>query len=152
MSEVENPAKVLFLCRANVARSQMAEGMYNQWAPEPVAGSAGVTDVSGLSAYQGRPADIIIQVMDEIDIDVRGQSIKQVTPQMVESAELIVVLCQPDILPDFLQSSALNIIFREVSDPYKVGIAQTREVRDQLSKMVREIIEQQSTMPTISLR
>lgn len=77
--------------------------------------------------------------MKEKGIDISGQRIKQVTEQMLNEAQKVVVLCDPKLLPPFKRS---DIIFRQVQDPYESSMESVREVRDSIEKIVLELIEE----------
>src|SRR5689334_12056695 len=85
--------KVLFLCRGNVARSQMAEALFNKiWGENHEAISAG-TELSGpeqtLESLTPK-CQHIIDVLDQEGIDVRDKVRKQFIPSMVEGVDTVI--------------------------------------------------------------
>ena len=87
--------KILFLCVANSARSQMAEGLCRakctaQRLPFEVQSAGSVpTHVNPLA----------VQVMDEIGIDISGQHSKSVAVVDAPSFDHIVTLCADEVCP-----------------------------------------------------
>ena len=82
----DSPRRVLFLCIHNSARSQLAEGLARVMAPE------GVTVWSaGTEASRVNPT--AIEVMDEIGIDIRGQTSKNLGDVPWREADTVVTLC-----------------------------------------------------------
>lgn len=83
---------ILFLCVANSARSQMAEGLARHLLPKHwFVQSAG-----------SRPTavnPIAIEAMDEIGIDIRGQHSKSVTQIDPASVDVVVTLCAEEVCP-----------------------------------------------------
>ncbi|HKZ82543.1 MAG TPA: arsenate reductase ArsC [Anaerolineae bacterium] len=63
--------KVLFLCTGNSARSQMAEAFLRKHAGDRFEAHSAGLEPKGINPYT-------IRVMDEIGIDIRGQSSKDV--------------------------------------------------------------------------
>ena len=130
--------RVLFVCQGNVGRSQMAEGFYNRLGGGGIAVSAGVADVA--EKYGGHPTQEIVAVMIEEGIDVSQHSIKQLTREMVDTASLVVVLCDPAICPEFISVGDRRVMFRRVPDPYQADLGATREIRDHIKALVLELI------------
>jgi arsenate reductase len=84
--------KILFLCVANSARSQMAEGLARYLFG---------TDAEILSAGS-RPSKVnpyAIEVMSEIGIDIRNHHSKSVDEVDAGSADLVVTLCADEVCP-----------------------------------------------------
>lgn len=78
--------------------------------------------------------------MDEKEIDISGQRIKQVTQELLNAALMVVILCDPKLLP------ALNwpdLILRQVPDPYESTMEGVRIVRDEIEKIVLGLINDQ---------
>ena len=84
--------KILFLCVANSARSQMAEGLARDRLG---------TDVQILSAGS-QPSKVnpyAIEVMSEVGIDISGQYSKSVDDVDAGSADLVITLCADEVCP-----------------------------------------------------
>ena len=89
------PRHVLFLCVANSARSQMAEGIARSLAP------AGVT-VSSAGSQPSRVNPLAIRALDEIGIDIRSHRSKSVESISPEGVEAVITLCAEEVCPVFL--------------------------------------------------
>ena len=89
------PRHILFLCVANSARSQMAEGIARSLAP------AGVT-VSSAGSRPSTVHPLAIRALDEIGIDIRGQRSRGVETLCPDGVEAVVTLCAEEVCPVFL--------------------------------------------------
>jgi arsenate reductase len=76
---------ILFLCTGNSCRSQMAEGWGRTLSDHHVFRSAGI------EAHGKNPR--AIRVMDEAGVDIAAQESTQMTPEMLEWADLVVTVC-----------------------------------------------------------
>ncbi len=85
---------ILFMCVANSARSQMAEGLARHLAPE------GVTIYSaGSQPSRVRPQ--AIEVLQEIDLDIRAHTSKGTDDLPVELVDTVITLCAEEVCPVF---------------------------------------------------
>lgn len=134
--------KVLFICLANVGRSQMAEAFYNQLTSSSNAESASVKDYS--AKYQN-PTPDIISAMNEVGIDVSKQKVKFISQKKVDKADKIVVLCKKEECPDFLQASS-KVVYKIVDDPDGYSAKEIGRVRDEIKEMVGELIKENDTI------
>lgn len=86
---------ILFLCVANSARSQMAEGLARaRFGHRATIQSAG-----------SRPSRVnpwAVRVMDEIGIDLRAHASKSVETIDPQTVDLVVTLCAEEVCPLFL--------------------------------------------------
>jgi arsenate reductase len=86
---------VLFLCVANSARSQMAEGLARQiFGDEVVVQSAG--------SRPTRVNPFAIAAMKELGIDLTTQTSKSVDTIDPASVDLVITLCAEEVCPVFL--------------------------------------------------
>jgi len=84
--------KILFLCVANSARSQMAEGLARrQFASD--------TEVLSAGSQPSKVNPYAIEAMAEIGIDIRGHHSKSVDDVDAGSADLVVTLCADEVCP-----------------------------------------------------
>lgn len=130
------PAGILFLCVANSARSQMAEGIARSLAP------AGVTVWSaGSHPTSVRPE--AIAVLEEIGIQATGQRSKHVSQVPPEQIDLVVTLCAEEECPVFLgRAERLHWGLPDpAAAPEGERLAAFRAVRDELVLRIRQLFE-----------
>ena len=88
------PTSILFLCVANSARSQMAEGLARQLFPGLRIQSAG--------SRPSRVNPFAIEVLVEQGIDATKQTSKSVQDIDPTTVDLVVTLCAEEVCPLFL--------------------------------------------------
>lgn len=87
--------KILFLCVANSARSQMAEGL----ARDLFGGEAEIMSAGSRPATLNRLA---VRVMDEAGIDISGQhskSVDSLPASFIYSLDAVITLCADEVCP-----------------------------------------------------
>jgi arsenate reductase len=131
------PKGILFLCVANSARSQMAEGLARSLAP------AGIKIWSaGSHPTSVRPE--AIAVMKEIGIDISRQRSKAVSEIPAAEVDTVITLCGEEECPLFLGKA--RRLHWEFADPAAFqGSAEERlkafrTVRDELSRRLKELL------------
>lgn len=122
---------ILFLCVANSARSQMAEGIARaRLGPGVRVQSAG--------SAPSRVNPLAVEVLDEIGIDIRGQRAKSVDAIDPASVDLVVTLCAEEVCPAFLGGA--RRLHWALPDPAAAPAgearARFREVRDELVRRI----------------
>jgi protein-tyrosine-phosphatase len=125
------PRHVLFLCVANSARSQMAEGLARSLAP------AGVR----VSSAGSRPTTLnplAVQALAELGLDISGHVSKAVADVVPGDVDVVVTLCAEEVCPVFL-GQALRVHWG-LPDPAGAAgdegarLQAFREVRDELAR------------------
>ncbi len=89
---------ILFLCVANSARSQMAEGLARHLFGEDV-------HIASAGSLPTRVNPYAIQAMDELGIDIRSQQSKSVDTLASKNFDLVITLCAEEVCPVFLNGS-----------------------------------------------
>ena len=126
-----SPRHLLFLCVANSARSQMAEGIARSLAP------AGVK-VSSAGSKPSRVNPVAIRALDELGIDIRSQVSKSVDDISPDGVDAVVTLCAEEVCPVFLGKA--HRLHWALPDPAGVGSTEEeqlqafRDVRDELRR------------------
>ncbi len=93
--------KVLFICKMNAGRSQIAEGFLENLTKKYRALSAGM-DVAR-EGKDGKPLpSIVLEVMQEIGYDLSSHRRKQVTPEMIKEADRVIVILQKQEIESFV--------------------------------------------------
>jgi arsenate reductase len=125
------PKHVLFLCVANSARSQLAEGLARSLAP------AGVK-ISSAGSAPSTLNPLAVQVLAELGIDSSGQYSKSVNEIPPDDVDVVVTLCAEEVCPVFL-GKALRVHWG-LTDPAGVQgdeaakLQSFRDVRDELQR------------------
>jgi arsenate reductase len=134
----KRPRHILFLCVANSARSQMAEGIARSIAPRGVRVSS-----AGSSPASVHPQAIL--VLKEIGIDISDQRSKGLDSIDAISIDLVITLCAEEVCPAFLGKA--HRIHWGLADPAGVIGAQDirmdafRSVRDELRRRLRVLFD-----------
>jgi arsenate reductase len=121
------PRHVLFLCVANSARSQLAEGIGRALAPP------GVT-VSSAGSRPSQVNPLAVRVLDELGIDIRAQRSKGVDDLSPEGVDAVITLCAEEVCPVFLAKA--HRVHWGLPDP--AGAGATEEERLQAFRAVRD--------------
>jgi protein-tyrosine-phosphatase len=105
---------ILFLCKANLGRSQIAEGLARKKFPEILVNSAGIYD---FSETNDSPHPTVINEMRDHGIDISTHEVKQVNENMITPQTDVVVLCEPKFIPSYIIEKARTVIAIEIPDP-----------------------------------
>jgi protein-tyrosine-phosphatase len=144
--------QILFVCTGNTCRSPLAEALGRR-----VADERGLTDLAigsaGTSAAEGQPAsDGALLVGIERQLDVAEHRARQLTRELVDAADLILVMGphhldrvealggtgKAFLLTDYASRGASR---RTVADPFGGGLECYRATADELDDEIRRAIE-----------
>ena len=130
---------VVFLCVANAARSQMAEGLARARAP-------GDWRVFSAGSEPGTLSSTAVTVMREIGIDIGGHHSKGVDQVPVREADLIITLCAEEVCPVVPGGRARRLHWplpdpAAATDP-AARLQRFREVRDELGKRINDLLRE----------
>ena len=126
--------KVMFVCKRNSCRSQMAEG----FAKTLGQGKIDVTS-SGLEASRVHPT--AIKVMDEVGIDISDQTSDPLSDFKADNYDAVISLCGCGVnLP---QDWVLRDIFEDwqLDDPDGQPLETFHRVRDEIKQKVEDLIQ-----------
>jgi arsenate reductase len=90
----QKPMGLLFLCVANSARSQMAEGFARAMAPAGVECFSAGSEPSRLNPHA-------VDVMREVGIDISSQRAKGIDGVPVDRVGTVITLCAEEVCPVF---------------------------------------------------
>src|SRR5919204_6431098 len=121
------PRHVLFLCVANSARSQMAEGIARSLAPADV-------KISSAGSRPSKVNPFAIRALDEIGIDIRGHRSKSVDEIDPADVDTVITLCAEEVCPAFLGKA--HRVHWGLPDP--AGAGSTEEEQFQAFRNVRD--------------
>ncbi|MBN3883163.1 MAG: arsenate reductase, glutathione/glutaredoxin type [Nostoc sp.] len=126
--------KVMFVCKHNSRRSQMAEGFTRILGEGKVAVAS-----SGLAASEVDP--VTVEVMAEIGIDISNQTSKPLSDFNADDYNAVISLCGCGVnLPE---EWVLRDVFEDwqLDDPAGQSIETFRRVRDEVKERVISLIK-----------
>lgn len=122
---------VLFVCVHNAGRSQMAAAFLTHLAGDRVevksAGSAPANSIN--------PA--VVAALQEIGIDISHEQPKVLTTSAVEESDVVITMGCGDACQFFPGKRYLDWA---LPDPAGQGVADVRPIRDEIRKLVEELI------------
>lgn len=132
--------RLLFLCTGNSCRSQMAEGWIKHFACESVE-----VQSAGIKAHGLNPR--AAHIMGEVGVDISSQTSKILTPDMLESVNLVVTVCgdADEHCPRLRRE--IKKIHWPIFDPAKATgtdeeiLTKFREVRDELRDRIQILLK-----------
>lgn len=130
---------VLFLCTGNSCRSQMAEGFANFLGAGDVEARS-----AGLKAHGRNPR--AIAVMSESGVDISRQASKEIAPELLDWADIVVTVCGHADEHCPTVSAQVHKLHWPIPDPAKAAgpddetMKVFRAVRDDIHRRVDDLI------------
>lgn len=144
--------KTLFICSANVWRSQIAEWYYNNFTNSNNWLSAALIE-DRWEKYWYKPADSVIDIMNEDWIDISSQRVKLLTKEICDEADRIILLLIPNSEQDsefrinwesptkfLLENYGDKIQVRKVQDPFWETNDKLKIIRDEIKLIVQSLL------------
>ncbi|MDA3029919.1 MAG: arsenate reductase ArsC [Actinomycetota bacterium] len=126
-----NKPSVLFVCVHNAGRSQMAAAFLTHL----TLGKVEVRSAGSAPADAINPA--VVDALKEVGIDISNEIPKVLTTSAVEQSDVVITMGCGDACPFFPGKRYLDWV---LPDPAGQGVADVRPIRDQIKKLVEELI------------
>lgn len=129
----------LFICQANVGRSQAAMELYRQKGGN--ASSAGTkVDMPGTTLAERPGAVNIMQVMrEDYDVNMIHNLRIQVTEDIAKDFDKIIVMAERDTVPEWLFKDERSV-FWAVDDPKGQDVPTTRRIVNEIKQKIDELV------------
>ncbi len=131
--------KILFMCVANSARSQLAEGLARYLFPDAEIQSAG--------SHPGKLNLYAVAVMREIGLDISrhySKSVDELSPGFVAGLDYVITLCAEEVCP-MMVSKAKKLHWPHPDPATKEPIPESealdrfRRARDAIAERLKEL-------------
>ena len=117
--------KVLFVCNANIGRSQVAQAYFNNLTQHD-------SDCAGINADEAtarrnlpsrKMKDVpgqrsVHYIRREFRVDIAEKERQQLTPEMVDEADLVIVIEEKNTWPDYLKGGG-KVVFWDILDSFE---------------------------------
>ncbi|MCB0368275.1 MAG: arsenate reductase ArsC [Bdellovibrionales bacterium] len=129
---------ILFMCVANSARSQMAEGLANKIFVE-------MAVIQSAGSHPKSVNEYAIKAMGEIGIDISNQyskSIEDLSADFISNIDYIITLCAEEVCPNLYSKEAQRLHWPLKDPAAQSGFEQEkmnefREVRNQIEERIK---------------
>ena len=142
--EINKPKKVLFICKGNWFRSQMAAAIYNKITNSSNADSAGT--------YTGAPdepegqtlADLFrtpyfFETMEKNGMNIIRNLTKRLQPSMIDEYDIVVSMVEEPYIPDYLKNSK-KVIWWDVENPTSMKQRIAEDTYKKIDGLVKKLI------------
>nr|WP_064569114.1 low molecular weight phosphatase family protein [Gordonia sp. LAM0048] len=132
---MSDPINVLFVCVSNRGKSVMAEHLTTTVTDRIAASSAGTSAKIG-----GEVNELSAHVLAEIGVDAVGHQPRQLTDDLMQAADLVVVVGTAEVTPpDGVSIEVWNTV--EPADRGVDGLERMRLIRDDITTRIRDLTD-----------
>ncbi len=135
--------KILFVCRANIGRSQMAEALFNKYYSDKGQASSAGTQLTEerqkMKLGEVVGAENVIECMSEKGLDLRKNSLNQILPEQINNFDKVIIMAESETIPDFLLKSK-NSIFWDIKDPKGTDLKGHRKTKEKIKNKIEEFM------------
>jgi ArsR family transcriptional regulator len=130
--------EVLFVCVQNAGRSQLAAAILRSLAGDRVrVRTAGSAPAEAVSAR-------VVAALDEIGVPLAGEFPKPLTDEVVRAADYVITMGCGDACPVY---GGRRYLDWELDDPSGLSLDGVRAVRDEVDRLVRELLTEMDLAP-----
>lgn len=138
--------KILFVCNANVGRSQAAEALFKRLSSLD-AHSAG-TRADEIVARSNPPTRTLkdspspaVPYLKELGVDISQNLRTQLTSEMVQQADKVIVMADKDNWPDYLRDND-KVTSWDIENTRGLGSDEARPLLDEIKRRVEELVRE----------
>ena len=138
---------VNFVCRANLGRSQMAQAMFNRLSRHRSTSTGTmVLEMEGQTlAERAEVAPSVVLVLElmseEEGLDLSSEQRTQLTPELVDAADKVIVMAERETWPDYLVEGG-KVELWEIGDAFNIPVDAVRDIKDQIKVRVEELVRE----------
>lgn len=138
---------ILFVCRGNIARSQMAMEIFKSLNNNHEVLSAGIMVADSINRevsqehalVDAKFGNDVINLLMGKGIDASKNKRTQLNIDIVNWADIVVVMVEREIVPEYLSNSP-KAIFWKIIEPEGTALEALKQILDQIDVLVRDLI------------
>jgi protein-tyrosine-phosphatase len=137
--------KVLFICNANVGRSQVAHAYFDTLSKHD-SDSAGIAvdEIAamnfGSKKHKDNPTQRSVQyIRREFGVDIGEKEKQQLVPEMLVTADLAIVIAEKESWPGYLKEGG-KVLFWDIQDPVTMADDFAENVYRQVQRRVERLV------------
>jgi protein-tyrosine-phosphatase len=137
--------KVLFICNANVGRSQVAHAYFDTLSKHD-SDSAGIAvdEIAAMNfaskKHKDNPTQRSVQyIRREFGVDIGEKEKQQLVPEMLVTADLAIVIAEKESWPGYLKEGG-KVLFWDIQDPVTMADDFAENVYRQVQRRVERLV------------
>jgi protein-tyrosine-phosphatase len=138
--------KVLFICYANVGRSQVAQAYFDTLSQHD-SDSAGIAVNERIAAMKlasrklkDNPNQRSVEyIRREFGVDIAEKERQQLTPEMIDTSDLAIVIAEKERWPGYLKEGG-KVVFWDIQDPAGMADDFADDVYRQVQRGVEPLV------------
>jgi len=134
--------KILFACKGNIARSQIAEALLKKYYNlDSISAGTKLSSPELGEMIKNIPlTENLFIVMKEEGINLSNKKRKEITKEMIKDVDKIIVMAEEETIPEFLKNNE-KVIYWKVEDSKGKSLENWRELVKQLKDLLKSLIE-----------
>ena len=133
--------KILFVCRGNVGRSQMAAELFTKYSGiKAFSVGINVFENEGQKISEIDLAEPVIRFMKKEGLDIAENTRTQLTPKMVEQFDKIIVMSEPETISEYLSQNK-KVEFWEIQNPKGMDDEGYEKIISQIKDKIKVLIK-----------
>ena len=138
--------KVLFICYANVGRSQVAHAYFEKLSKHDCE-SAGIAVNERIAAMKlgsrklkDNPNQSSLRyIRRELGKEIGEKEKQQLVPEMINTADIVIVIAEKERWPGYLKECD-KVLFWDIQDPVDMAHESANEVYRQVQRRVEQLV------------
>ena len=138
--------KVLFVCRANVGRSQVAQVCFEQLSKHNSYCAGIGVDKEVAQRPSSKLKDIpnlraVEYIKKEFGVDLSERDRRQLTPGVIDEVDLAIIIHEREQWPDYLKEGG-KVVFWDIPDTPGLDDESAHEIWKQVQLRVEELVQE----------
>jgi protein-tyrosine-phosphatase len=134
--------KVLFICNANIGRSQVAHAYFDTLSKHDSESAGIAVDEMKLASKKLKDSPTqrsVHYIRKEFGVDIGEKEKQQLVPEMLVTADLAIVIAEKERWPGYLKEGG-KVLFWDIQDPATMADDFARDVYRQVQRRVEQLV------------